>query len=132
MVIIMDTDTCIELLRGNGAVIERRGASLDEVRITWINAAELFYGAEKSRQPEQNRAKVERFLLTVGLLLPDLPILRRFGSIKTVLSRQGLIIPDADLFIAATALTRAATLVTGNTRHFRRIYGLVLDNWIRP
>jgi len=46
---ILDTDVCIEILRGNQKVIERRAATPDDVATTWITACELSYGAEKSR-----------------------------------------------------------------------------------
>ena len=36
-----------------------------------------------------------------------------------------------DLFIAATALEHDYTLVTHNTRHFSRIPGLKLEDWIQ-
>ncbi|MBF0202584.1 MAG: hypothetical protein HQK66_15010 [Desulfamplus sp.] len=40
-----------------------------------------------------------------------------------------MIIDDADLFIAACALSTEATLVTNNTKHFKRIEELQLQNW---
>lgn len=43
---------------------------------------------------------------------------------------SGLIIDDADMFIAACALVHGLTMVTNNTKHFRRIKGLKLDNWM--
>jgi tRNA(fMet)-specific endonuclease VapC len=45
------------------------------------------------------------------------------------LRRNGTIIDDADLFIAAFCLAGSFTLVTNNTRHFERIEGLRLTNW---
>jgi tRNA(fMet)-specific endonuclease VapC len=39
-------------------------------------------------------------------------------------------IADFDLAIAATALAHGLTMVTHNTRHFNRVPGLVLDDWI--
>jgi len=42
----------------------------------------------------------------------------------------GQTIDDADLFIAACALVHGMTLVTNNSKHFQRIKGLKLDNWI--
>jgi len=46
---ILDTDVCIEILRGNSRVIEQRRRTPDEVATTWITACELAYGAAKSR-----------------------------------------------------------------------------------
>ena len=37
---------------------------------------------------------------------------------------------EPDLRIAAIALSRSLTLVTANTRHFDRITGLALENWL--
>ncbi len=49
---ILDTDVCIELLRGNGRVIEHRRRTPDAVATPWITAGELAYGAAQSRAPE--------------------------------------------------------------------------------
>ena len=46
---LMDTDVCVELLRGNKRVIEHRRKVTDEVAISFMTMGELFYGAEMSR-----------------------------------------------------------------------------------
>jgi tRNA(fMet)-specific endonuclease VapC len=51
---------------------------------------------------------------------------------ETILKRRGELISDADLIIAATAITHGLVLVTTNTAHYRRITGLVLDRWTQP
>ncbi|MFA4955628.1 MAG: hypothetical protein WC556_01480 [Candidatus Methanoperedens sp.] len=56
-------------------------------------------------------------------------ICEMFGKIKVVLINKGDIIDDADIFIAACALTENAILVTNNEKHFERIEGLKLENW---
>jgi predicted nucleic acid-binding protein len=57
---LLDTDTCIAILRGNAAVIERRAATDDNVATTWIAVTELHYGAAKSRAPEKNHGLAHR------------------------------------------------------------------------
>ncbi len=68
-------------------------------------------------------------------LIPNLPILpfdavaaRRYGEVRALLEGQGTSLGDADLRIAAIALVRSLTIVTANTRHFRRVPGLPVES----
>lgn len=128
---LLDSDTCIGILRGRSEVLERRAAETEEVATTWVTASELFYGAAKSSKQESNAALVVRFLNTLPVLAPDLPSARLFGEIKARLAVDGRIVADADLFIAAIALSHGATLITGNRKHYERIPGLVVEDWLR-
>ena len=129
--ILLDTDTCIELLRGNQRVLQHRARDPEPAAIAAMTAAELFYGAEKSPHPVRNRRAVEQFLLTVPVIHTNLPILRLFGQWKADLERQGTPLCDADVLIAATAAQRESRLITGNTDHFARFPTLQLENWLR-
>jgi tRNA(fMet)-specific endonuclease VapC len=106
-----------QIRRGNRHVIARRCESLDEVATSWITAAELSYAAAKSRSPVKNQNFVIEFLATVPVVGLNLPAAEQFGRHKAALERQGSLVADADLLIAAIALARGATLITGNTRH---------------
>lgn len=97
---------------------------------TVITVAELSYGAAKSHDPHHGRQLVVQFLLEVRLLGLTIEGARIFGDLKALLERQGRKLADADLFIAAICLEHGATLVTGNRRHFDRIPGLAIENWI--
>lgn len=128
---LLDTDTCIAILRGNQAVIQRRVASTDNVATTWVTAAELCYGAAKSKEPSANRVLVEKFLATLPIYGLDAVSSQVFGEAKALLERSGRRLADADLLIGAIAIALQATLVTGNRRHYERIPGVTVDNWIR-
>lgn len=128
---VLDSDTCIGILRGRNDVLERRAIEVDELTTTWVTASELFYGAAKSAKPDANAALVVRFLNSLPVLAPDLASARLFGEVKARLAIAGQIVADADLFIAAIALSRGATLVTGNRNHYERIPGLVVEDWLR-
>lgn len=128
---VLDTDVCIEILRGNPRVLERRQASPDRAATTWITACELAYGAANSRHPDQNQTLVTEFLSTLPILDLSLPSALLFGQHKARLRRNGASVADADLMIASIALAQGATLVTGNIRHYDRFEGLPLEDWIR-
>jgi tRNA(fMet)-specific endonuclease VapC len=129
--ILFDTDTCIGILRGYESVLSRRRITNDEIAISFMTAAELYYGAEKSANPGKNYHLIEQFLLSVTVINTDITILKEFGKLKASLESQGIPLADADLLIAATCLTKCDLLVTGNSRHYNRISGLPLDNWLR-
>lgn len=128
---ILDTDVCVEILRGNRGVIRRREAVRDEIATTWVTAAELYYGAARSIAPEENALLARRFLTTLEILGVDQGTVERFGSLKASLEAEGRRLADFDLLIAAITLSLGAVLVTGNRRHYDRVPGLELEDWIR-
>lgn len=128
---VLDTDTCIELLRGNSTVIARRAAVEDDVVTTWITAAELYFGAARSEAPDENRSLVNEFLETLNVLGIDRAAAQVFGETKAGLQEAGEPLADADLLIGSIAIARDAILITGNTSHFSRFHGIRLENWIR-
>lgn len=128
---LLDTDTCVEILRGNQRVFERRAAIRDEVATTWITAAELHYGAAKSKAPERNGALTRTFLDSLPILGLGFASVRIFGEAKALLEREEKRLADADLLIGAIAIAHRATIVTGNRRHYERIPGILVENWIR-
>lgn len=58
-------------------------------------------------------------------------IVERAAALYGDLHRQGALLPDADLLIAATALETQRTLVTNNLAHFQRIPNLIVESWKR-
>jgi tRNA(fMet)-specific endonuclease VapC len=112
-------------------VIERRRDDTEDIAISFMSVAELFYGAEKSDHMRENKALISEFLYTVEIIHSDLEILKKFGEIKSNLGRVGNILADADIFIAATAATQCDMLITGNVKYFNRIAELRLENWLR-
>ena len=127
--ILLDTDVCVEILRHNPRILARFRAVQGEAGIPFMTAAELLYGAEKSDDPDRNREQVEELLGSVDIVESDENTVRTFGYVKAYLVRAGLAIPDADILVAAAALSRSCPLATGNVRHFSRIWGLQLQNW---
>jgi len=127
--ILLDTDVCIEILRGNPCVIECRKRSSGLAAVSFMSVGELFYGAERSAAPEKNRRLVQMFLLSVQIIHSDNEIMRKFAELKSELSLNGDILPDADILVASTCLCNCGKLITGNVRHYKRIKQLTIESW---
>jgi tRNA(fMet)-specific endonuclease VapC len=129
-VILLDTDVCVSLLRGNSSIADKIRASSSGASVSFMTAAELAYGAEKSSKLDYNRGLVERFLFTVSVIESERSSIRLFGKLKAELEAGGTHLPDADLLIAAVAMDRGLVLATGNMKHFARIPGLMAQDWL--
>jgi tRNA(fMet)-specific endonuclease VapC len=127
--ILLDTDICIEILRKNQKVLRRREQYDEVAAISFMSVAELYYGAEKSKDPAGNRNLIEEFMISIEILQTDLPILQRFGALKFQLYNSNIMLPDADIMIAATAYEKADRLITGNLRHFDKFPNLAIESW---
>jgi tRNA(fMet)-specific endonuclease VapC len=128
---LLDTNICIYWLKGNDQLEQKIiSVGLDNVVLSFINVSELYYGAYKSQKIDANLAMVRRLTNELNVLESDEAINEEFGNIKAILERSGTIIDDADLFIAACVKVHGLTLVTNNSKHFKRIKGLKLENWL--
>jgi tRNA(fMet)-specific endonuclease VapC len=133
MTFLLDTDTCVFWLRGRPTVRARLAAVGPEtIGVSTITLAELRYGAECSSQPAANHQAIDDFIGGVTVVGVDSEVARAFGEIKAHLRRQGNLIEDFDLLLAATALAHGMTLITNNTEHYGRIAQLTLENWTQP
>ena len=95
-----------------------------------MTVGELYYGAERSSNKIKNKNVVDEFLLSIDIIDTDLEILKKFGELKSKLYRNSALLPDADILIAATVLTKCTKLITGNSKYFNRIENLSLENWL--
>jgi tRNA(fMet)-specific endonuclease VapC len=97
---------------------------------TAITLGELVYGVQKRGSP-QLAERVQALLASAGPILPfDERAARRYGQLRAELERAGRRVAEPDVRIAAIALARDATLVTGNVKRFARIPELRIENWL--
>jgi tRNA(fMet)-specific endonuclease VapC len=129
---LLDTDICIFWLKGNNK-IEKKAltAGLDHLYISFITLSELYYGAYNSQKIKENLSGIKTLEGKLRRIDSDLESCETFGKLKANLVRQGNVINDADLFIAAGALENDMVLVTNNEKHFNRIKGLKVENWTK-
>ena len=128
----LDTDTCVYWLRGRDSALKARLAALTpaDVQISAVVRGELMVGAERSADPRATLEDVLRFLDAFEVAPVDADVSRHYARLRAGLEKRGESIGPNDLWIAATALAWGATLVTGNTREFRRVPRLHLENWL--
>ncbi|MBI3752549.1 MAG: type II toxin-antitoxin system VapC family toxin [Deltaproteobacteria bacterium] len=128
---LLDTDTCIYWLKGNKDIEKRVvNIGLSKIFISFVTLSELYYGVYKSKRVEQNLTNINLLHRKLNLMDFNESICEAFGKLKATLEKDGKIIDDADLFIAACALEDNAVLVTNNEKHFKRIHGLKVENWV--
>ncbi len=126
---IVDSDHWVALLRSR---LDLRGrvAPAEDLAMTAISVGELVHGACKSGRATENLARLDVLLAAVIVLPYDEATARRFGLLKAELERAGTQLSDLDLQIASIALQYDAPLVTHNRRHFERVPGLVMEDWL--
>ena len=131
---LFDTDVITNLLKPRpSSVLIRRLDKLERKNqyISTITISEIVYGAINSDRPEYHLNNLEQVLLpAVNIAGFDTKAAYVCGRLRAVLEKQGKPVSICDLETAAIAMSRGFTLVTGNTKHFERIDGLTLSNWM--
>jgi len=131
MSFLIDTDIVIENLKQN-ELIKKRLIDYAAVpkAISVITYGELLYGAKVSQQSGKNLATIRGLADIFPIINVGRAIMETFIDTRRALQIEGQPLDDMDLLIAATALTLNYRLVTNNTRHFSRIKGLEIENWL--
>ena len=126
---ILDTDHCIAILRQKLDLSDRVAAD-EELFIASITVAELIHGANRSLHREDNLTRLEVLFAALTVLPFDEMAGRRFGYLRAELEEKGEPLDDLDLQIASIALHHNLSLATNNTKNFKRVKDLELENWI--
>ena len=133
LIFALDTNSIAYFFRGEGSVGERLLAKRPrEIMVPALVAYELRYGVARLENPARRSAQLESFLSATTILPFDDDCARVAGLVRAKLEQAGESIGPIDVLIAATALAANAVLVTRNVREFRRVEGLVVENWYDP
>ena len=127
---LLDTDSVSFALRGHGEVGTRiRGQKPSELCMSAITLAELRHGADR-KGSRRLHGLIDAFAAAVEVAPFDDAAATEFGRIGSLLAERGTPIGEFDVLIAAHAVALRCTLVTNNTRHFFKVPGLSLENWV--
>ncbi|CAH2605766.1 tRNA(fMet)-specific endonuclease VapC (plasmid) [Rhodovastum atsumiense] len=128
---MLDTNLCIRVLRDRPPQLRPRfNAEAAALSISTVVLTELFYGAEKSIRPIENRQAVLDFATRLEVLPFDDTAAAHAAEIRATLERQGQMIGAYDVLIAGHARSRGLIVVTGNLDEFRRVEGLRSEDWL--
>jgi tRNA(fMet)-specific endonuclease VapC len=127
---LLDTNTCISLMRNSPAVVARMATvSPDDCAISTITSYELYTGVQKCSDPGREAAKVRILLSTVHTLPFDSAAAMEGARIRAELEFQGPLIGPYDLLLAGHAVATGLILVTANTDEFNRVRELKIEDF---
>jgi tRNA(fMet)-specific endonuclease VapC len=127
---LLDTDTCIGVLRQRPGMVQRLSQiAPTNCAVSMVTVYELFCGLAKAQDPAKERRKVERFVAAIIGVPLDRAGAEAAANIRAELERQGTPIGPYDLLIAGQAVAGGLTLVTNNVREFQRVNGMKLESW---
>ena len=132
---MLDTDTCILLMRGESPMLAVKVQSipLQQQVMSVVTFAELTYGvqASASAKRKHNQAVLDSLALHLAVLDWPQEAAQHFAEIRVDLKRRGAQLGAADLMIAAHARAMGAVVVTNTVKDFGRVKGLQVENWTK-
>ncbi len=129
---MLDTDMCSYIIRERpiGVLEHFRKLAMEQICISTVTYAELLYGVERSSSKRINRPIIDDFVQHLDVIEWDNAAAEQYGKIRANLEVRGKPIGAMDMMIAAHAKSIKAVLVTNNQKHFARIKGLKVENWV--
>lgn len=121
---LADTDWMVDFLNGRPEAINLLGTLADDgIAISIITYAELWEGAVGGADAEARISDIRDLARAIDVLGVDEETAQELATLRAALRREGRLIPDFDLVIAATALRHDLALVSRDI-HFQRLPGL--------
>jgi tRNA(fMet)-specific endonuclease VapC len=130
--VLLDTDTLSAILRRHPVARTKAQVYLQvyqQFTFSAMTRYELLRGL-KVKQAVQQQAAFDHFCAANSIVPLTDAIIVQAAEVYANLYQRGAMIGDADILIAATALVEGYTVATNNMRHFGRIPGLAIDNWL--
>lgn len=132
---MLDTDTCIFLMRGESPALAARVQSvpLQQQVMSAVTFAELTYGVQASAaaKRKQNQSVLDSLVLHLAVLDWPQDAAKHYAEIRADLNKRGAQLGAADLMIAAHARAVGAIVVTNNVKDFERVKSLEVENWTK-
>jgi tRNA(fMet)-specific endonuclease VapC len=133
MSFLLDTDICSAHLKRPSGLMHRFTQHSGRLFLPTVALGELYAWAFHRVNSAASVASIEQQLLNDVVVLPyDEDCAKEFGRQRGTLLQRGVGTSRLDLMIASIALVHDLTLVTHNTRDYKNIPGLRLEDWLQP
>lgn len=129
---MLDTNICSYVLRSRPPSVKARfdEAGPGALTVSTVVLAELLYGAARHPAAVAIRRKIGDLASRLDVVQWDEAAAEHYGAIRAALEKRGTPLGAMDMLIAAHARSRGATLVSNDVRHFDRVEGLLVANWV--
>nr|WP_315183147.1 type II toxin-antitoxin system VapC family toxin [uncultured Albidiferax sp.] len=130
---LLDTNILSYFLKGIQPRLTQRVAQTLQAQdgaISAITRAEMRYGQALMATDDKRRRGIDLLLGQLPTLAWTAAAADRYGDIQSQFRKRGTPIGELDTQIAAHALAENLVLVTHNTRHFERVPGLTMEDWM--
>jgi tRNA(fMet)-specific endonuclease VapC len=130
---LVDTDVLSAIMRRSQAATAKAAAYLSVHSLfsfSIITRYEILRGL-KAKNAIKQIAAFELLCVSSNVIALTDAIVDKAAEIYAELHSQGLLIGDADILIAASALANGCGVATNNEKHFKRVPGLHIENWLK-
>jgi len=127
-----DTNIITAFLKNDSRVVERVSEYLeffDRLTINIISYYEILRGLKDLGNKEKLR-RFDNFIQENELVSITKETAEKAAEIYSYLKKDGNLIEDADILIASISIVEDLVLITNNTKHFKRVKGLRIKNWL--
>jgi len=129
---LLDTNICIYIAKYQPPQVKERFSqhSLSDLHLSVVTLGELRFGAEKSQSKEKALRTIQSLTNLIQIADLDEKVAEHYGDIRQQLQKQGKMIGNNDLWLAAHARANDWIMVTNNEKEFIRVDGLKVENWV--
>ena len=129
---MLDTDMCSYIIKERPVSVLQhfQELNMESICISIVSYAELMYGVERSSSKRINHSVIRDFTRYLDVISWDIGAADEYAVLRTDLEAKGTPIGAMDMMIAAHSKSINSVLVTNNQKHFTKVHGLKIENWI--
>jgi len=128
---LLDTCTVSDFVKGHPNVLARvKATPPNMIAVSVLTRMEVDYGLALNAERARKLAPMlDAFFSTIATLPFDEADAKAAAAIRAALKTMGQPIGAYDVLIAGAGLARGLVVVTSNVAEFRRVSGLLVEDW---